>query len=307
MWTKASLAVLLLSGFIAGLDAQVLSFAINCTFGNEQILEFQGYTCTLRDLDFDFSSAFYFIRVGGVHMDGQTNRDVTNLRILDSRINRVPANIFHVFPNIESFEVTNCGSINFVVPDFSYADNLRNVHIRDNLIPFIPPSVFFIASNIEVLNLENNSINSLGPSPFGGIAGRLRSVTISNNNISVLTPRMTSGLTQIEEFISVNNNIEEIDGRLFVNSPALRVVNFSGNNIKAIGLSFLNVNANLERLFLSNNECVDTNFDTIDLGIVRDELEECFRQSPWGTQIVLTVTGSLTVFDENDNVMIRID
>lgn len=306
MWTKVSIAILLLSSFIAGLDAQVLTLSIDCTFEQTQILEVAGYTCTLRNLDQDFSSAFYFIRVGGVHLDGQTNQDVTNLRILDSRINRVPANIFFVFPNIEAFEVNNCGNVTFVVPDFSYADNLRVLHITNNQIPVLPPSAFFLASAIEVLNLENNQMNSLGPFPFNGLT-RLRSATISNNNISVLTARMTAGLTQVEEFIAMNNNIEEIDGRMFVNSPALRIVNFNGNNIKAIGTSFLNVNSNLEQLFLSNNDCVDLNFLTVDITVIREQLEECFRRSPWGTQIVLTVSGSLTIFDENDNVMIRID
>lgn len=306
MWTKASLTVVFLSSLLSGLDAQVLTFSLNCTFENTEILGNQGYTCTLRDIDADFSSAFYFIRVGGVHLEGQTNRDVRNLRFLDSRINRVPANIFFVFPNIEGFEVNNCGNVNFVVPDFSYADNLRIVHLRNNIIPFLPPSVFVIANTIEVLNLENNQMNTLGPAPFGGLP-RLRIVNFSNNRISTLHPRMTSGLTQLQEFNGMNNNLSEIDGRLFINSPDLRSVNFNGNHIGAIGMSFLNVNRNLEELFLSNNSCVDLNFHTIDLGVIREQLQECFANSPLGTQISLTVSGRLTVFDENENVILTID
>jgi Leucine-rich repeat (LRR) protein len=261
----------------------------------------------LSDLEIDFSRTFYFIRVTGEHTEGRTNEDVTNIKITNSRINRIPANIFHVFPNTIALEVIDCYNMTLAFADFMFVQNLLFIRITNNNIPNLGHSPFFNAATLEVLNLDNNRMNTLGPAPFLGLVN-LRHVSIANNNIRTVVPSMLTPLINLQLFIAPDNAIEQLDGRLFVNNPLLLSVNLVGNNINAIGASFLNVNENLRFLFFERNQCVSRNFinDEANLADIRSSFGTCFDNSPLGTQITLNVVGNLTIFDENDQVLLRI-
>lgn len=307
MWKKVSFAVILLLGFVAKLNAQVLTFTINCVFEDLRILDHDGYTCRLSDLEFDFSSPFYFIRVTGDHTEGRTNVNVTNVKITNSRINRIPANIFNVFPNTVALEVIDCYNMTFIPPDFVFAENLIYARIHNNQIPTIGGSSFVFANTLELLILDNNQLNSLSETAFVGLEN-LKHLSLANNNIRSITPRMLAPLRSLELFIAPDNNLEQLDGRLFINNPNLMSVNFVGNNINAIGASFLNINENLRFLFFERNQCSSQNFinDDATLENIRNAFETCFDNSPFGTQITMTVVGNLTISDENDQVLLRI-
>lgn len=282
---------------------------MDCVYDDSEILGTERYTCTLADLDYDFSTPFYFIRVGGQHASGRTNEDVRNLRIRDSTINRIPANIFSVFPNIEALEVFNCGSLNFIPPDFYFANNLREVRIVDNTIPALMLSPFTGVPTLETLILDNNGLTNLGPAPFVNL-GQLRTLSIANNQIRLLTPRFFTPLRSLRTFDASNNAIEEIEGRIFSNSPDLEIVNLSGNNINAVGLSILNINENLQQLWLEGNRCANQNFvigENVNLGVIREALSNCFANSRTGTQIAVNVVGNLIIYDENDQVLLRVE
>jgi Leucine-rich repeat (LRR) protein len=263
----------------------------------------------LNELDYDFSTPFYFIRIAGEHAEGRSNNDVRNLRIVDSTINRIPANIFSVFPNIEGLEIVNCGSINFIPPDFYYADRLREVRIVNNQISRLFVSPFISANAIETLILENNEITDLGPNPFNGLA-RLHTLSLANNNIQNITARIMRPLVALRHFDASNNAIDVVDGRLFVNSPRIEIVNLSGNNINGVGNSILNINENLEQFWMEGNQCADENYvigTDVNLETIREGLQDCFANSPFGTQITLNVDGNLIIYDENDQVLLRIN
>lgn len=292
------------------LNAQILRFSIECNFDNTEILGNDRYTCTLSNLTNDFSSPFYFIQVTGDHLTGQTNNDVQNLRMIASRTNRIPVNIFNVFPNVEALEIDDCGNINFIPVDFFFANNLRDIRIVGNNISTLTNSAFTIAgSTLETLILENNNISTLGATQFAG-GVNLQHVSVANNQIRLLTPRMTAPLRNLRVFDASDNLIEDIDGRIFFNSPLVEIVNFSGNSILSIGSSILNINSNIREFWLDGNVCATENFEfaeEVDLGEMQTALATCFRNSPWGTQLSLTVNGRLVIFDENDQVLLRIE
>lgn len=308
------------------LDAQILQFEMQCRFDISRIMEVDGYTCTISDLVYDFSSPFYFIRIVGEHMDELTNADVRNVRITNSRINRIPSNIFNVFPNAEALELIACYDFSFQNRDFFFADKLVDIRVVESLIPTIGDSPFFGASGMEVLNLDNNRIEELQDSSFMGLS-TLRHLSLANNNIKVITRKMLAPLIRLgllwvfpyllfwwfyflfslQLFIAPDNDLQQLDGRLFIHNPLLITVNVEGNQIDNIGSSFLSVNQNIQFLFMSRNVCVNSNFINTNLEAIREALAECFENSPLGTQITLNVAGSLTIFDENDEVLIRVE
>jgi Leucine-rich repeat (LRR) protein len=291
-------------------QAQILRFNITCAFENSEILGNERYTCSMDQLEYDFSTPFYFIQVTGNHLSGRTNDDVQNLRLTRSETNLIPSNIFNVFPNVQALEVENCGGINFIPPDFLFAGNLQDIRIVNNNISTLGGFAFIhTGPTLQTLILDNNNMTSLGPMPFAN-SFNLRHVSIANNRIRVLTPRMTSTLRNLRTFDASNNQIEDLDGRIFFNSRLVERVNFSGNNILSIGSSMLNINANIRELQLEGNQCINQNFEfesEVDLEAIRAALNTCFINSPLGTQLTLTVDGNLIVFDENDEVVLRIE
>lgn len=106
---------------------------MTCVFDTTRIMDIEGYSCILSDLEYDFSTPFYFIRITGDHMDGMTNEDVRLIRITNSRINRIPANIFNVFPNAEAMEVKN----------YEYADHGHEKLTRISSVFFLMYSLQF--------------------------------------------------------------------------------------------------------------------------------------------------------------------
>lgn len=309
MLSKAIAAVLFAAGLLAGVEAQIRQVTLNCQFGDIAISGNERYGCLLDDIDIDTTSPFYFIRIEGTHQGTQTNADVRNLVLRNSRTARIPGNIFNVFPNTEALEVDNVEGITFIPPDFFFAENLREVRIVNINLPTLGPTPFTLAPSIEVLILENNGMNSLGVNPFGGLVN-VQHISFANNNIQNLTPLMTANLANLRHFDASNNNITEIDGRLFLNSPDLEVVNFSGNNLRAIGSNILNINENLTQAWFSGNDCVDDDFvveGDVNLETIRIAMKQCFVNSPWGRQISVRVAGSVIIFNENNQVITTID
>lgn len=303
-------SIIVLFFIFASSEAQILRFNFTCIFENSEILGTERYTCLMDQITYDFASPFYFIQVSGNHLSGRTNNDVENLRMTRCQTNRIPLNIFNVFPNVQALEVEDSGNISFVPPDFLFAENLRHIRIVNNNVPRLGNSAFFhVGERLENLILENNNMTNLGAMPFSN-AFNVRHVSIANNQISVLTPRMTSTLNNIRVFDASNNLIEDLDGRIFFNSPLIERVNFSGNRILSIGSSMLNINPNIRDLQLQGNRCIDENFEfenEADLEAIRTALDTCFRNSPLGTQLTLTVNGNLIIYNENDEVVLRID
>jgi Leucine-rich repeat (LRR) protein len=310
MCSKLTIAALLLAGFIASLNAQILRFEMDCAFEDVQgSPNVEGYTCTITGVDYDFSTPFYFIRVGGEHLAGRTNADVRNLKFADCTMNRIPANIFNVFPNVEFFAISNCGTMSFIPPDFLFAGNVRNIRIGENTVNMIGPLTFVSVSNTEVLHLNSNGIATVHLTAFTGLT-RLRELNLNNNRLTTITTRQLLPLINLEVFTAVDNQISQIDGRLFVHSPSMRRVDLRNNAINAVGSSFLNINENLEELWFSGNQCASRDFvigGDVDLRTIRNTFGACFENSPWGTQITLDVTGSLVIFDENEQLLLRID
>lgn len=296
---------------ICASKAQILRFNIECAYEDTEILGNERYTCVLDGLTYDFSSPFYFIQVTGNHLLDRTNADVENLRLVRSQTNRIPSNIFNVFPNIQAIEIDDCGSFIIIPPDFFFAENIRDIRVVNNNSTILSNfALTYVGPTLETLILENNNMMSLAVNTFAE-GSNLRRVSIANNQIRVLTPRMTSFLTSLREFDASNNRIEDLDGRIFFNSRLIERVNFAGNNILSIGSSVLNINSQLRELRLEGNQCIDRDFEfdenDVDLNSIRQALGECFRNSPFGTQLTLTVDGSLIVYDENDQVLLRIE
>lgn len=205
-------------------------------------------------------------------------------------------------------EILNCGNITMIPPDFWFSDNLKTIHFELNRIPRLGPNTWIASTNLEALYLDNNRIEDLGPAPFVGLTNLVH-ISLANNQIKTLTPRMFRPVPNLRIIAMPDNEIEVVDGRLFINNPNLLTVNFVGNKINAVGASFLNINERVEFLFLDRNECVNRDFVGAETNLVaiREALVDCFANSPFGTQITLNVNGALTIFGENDEVLLRID
>lgn len=276
VFTVACVAVLLPST-----KAQFMELDLECEFSMFEIIFGEPEcTCTLSNVDFDFTSPFYFIRINGTHLDDLDNSNVTVLRIIDSTINTIPGNIFNVLTNIRALEITDSGSIVLSPPNFGFAQRISYIRMVANNIPVLVGVPFFlIGSTLESLELRGNGITTLGPDVFSGLT-RLSHLSLGDNNLRTLSPRIFAPLTNLRSVFMYQNLIESLDNRLFNNNRLLETITFGSNEINAIGPNILNPLDNLRFFWLYSNNCTDLDFEIsedLNRGDIRAALQGCFN------------------------------
>lgn len=310
---QVALTVLISLVCIQATNAQ-MQLDLVCDFAMQIVTDVEPqYTCSLYNIEFDFTNPFYFIRITGEHLEGMEDDDVTFLRIFNSSMNTIPANIFNVLTNITAIEITESGSLTLLPVNFGFAQRVSYIRIVDNSIPVIFGVPFFLIGNtLESLELRGNGITTLGADVFFGLTN-LTHLSLGDNNLSVLSPRLFAPLTSLRSVFVFNNLIEVLNNRMFSNNLMLETITFGGNRIESIGPNFLNPLENLRYLWLYSNNCTDLDFEIgedLTRGDIRTALQGCmnnFIDPPvTGNNFFLTVHGNMTFLDENGYELLRV-
>lgn len=314
MWTKLGIVVLLCGISVPLTKAQTIhEVVLTCSFELYAINEFYEYTCILRDVEFDFTNPFYYVRIEGEHEAGRTNADVINLSIQASSINTIPANIFQVLPNIATIECFQAGVTVIIPVSFVFTQSLRALFINFNSIQFLFGSPFFAQSQITHLNFYSNNIQAIGQFFFFGLSG-LRYLVLSGNNLQTIAPLSLAPLVNMRIFLASSNQISTLSGRLFETNQLVEFIGLEYNSISSLGPNIFANLPNIEYIGLSDNACVDGYFNinednTID--VVNDALQTCFDNAipepPITRQLVLELRGNMTLVNEYNDEIFRIE
>lgn len=306
MWMKfGSIVGLLCTLFVLESSSQdVLEVVLTCEFEDYPINVFFDYACILRDVNFDFSSPFYYITIEGQHQTGRDNSHVRNLVITDSNIDQIPANIFQVFPNLEAISGETSGVTRITVPNFTFANTLRALFLSGNTIPALVGAPFFGRGGITHLNFYGNGIQSVSPPFFQGLSG-LRYLVLSGNNIQTLANTQLAPLPNLVTFFASSNQLQRLSSDFFATNTQLEMVGLEYNSINSVGSGLLNGLNNLIYIGLSGNECIDGYFDNeegVDRDGVNEALQTCFDNfipdPPRVRSLTFEIRGNMTIFDE---------
>ncbi|KAJ6637529.1 TD and POZ domain-containing protein 4, partial [Pseudolycoriella hygida] len=102
------------------------------------------------------------------HLPGKTKSDVQAVRITDSSLHFLPANIGANFRNIIALEVIDCGlaaidpftllSVSSFKSDATVFFNLQELSLPDNNIEFLPENLFKFTKKLKIINFRYNRI-----------------------------------------------------------------------------------------------------------------------------------------------------
>lgn len=118
--------------------------------------------------------------------------------------------------------------------------------------------------NLELLEIFDYPSDEMPSNHFKDLAN-LRSLVITFTPIKRFSNQLLSPLKELTSFEARKNNIEYIDTRMFQHNTKLRVIDLSGNKIRAVTGGFVTGGFRLmDRILLHGNECINDSYQILD-------------------------------------------
>ncbi|CRL02116.1 CLUMA_CG015299, isoform A [Clunio marinus] len=285
------------------------NFDFNCVFFGSPAI----YTCIIAGITIPDDANLDF-NIGGNHILGLGNENVTEIRILDSNIPFIISEMFTSFPNVNFFGITEGGLRRIQSNAFNNAKNLQSIRINANKeFKIIQENAFNGADKVVTLELFENKIESIAESAFNGLHS-LNVLNLRVNEIRTLPVNVFKDLQSMNLLQLTDNRLDRIEGGLFAQNSNLSTLNIIRNEINAIERNFLDGFEQLNILSLNENQCIDRAWiiggSTSTLDTIRENLSICFDNFDTPEEetrrIIMEIRGSLTLFNENGTEIIRI-
>jgi Leucine-rich repeat (LRR) protein len=284
---------------------EIFEVRLPCEFQNFQVYDYNNYACVVRNFTFNFSNPFYYVIIEGQHEANRNNSDVLNVVFEDSEINRLPSNLFQLFPNMVAIQATN-GSVTAITPmDFIFAPAIEAVVVTNNDIRNLTGSPFWGRPRVVHLNLYSNNIEFIAQGFFTGLVN-LRYLSLGGNQLTSLAPQIFAPLAGLRTLLASFNQIASLSPQMFSTNRQLEIVAFEFNNINALGEGIFDNLPSLEFIGLLGNECVNEEFELGETRTVEDVNEvlvPCFEsfvpEPPRRRQLVFELRGNMTLNNDD--------
>lgn len=236
------------------------------------------YICNLRGITLG-DNENQSIAIGGDHLPERDEFSVTSVVIEDSDIPFIITQIFTTFPYLDRLTIRASGLQRIQPYAFANAYFLHRLHITYSPeLRHLPANSFHGAWSIQELEIAYCGLESIHEDAFDGLAA-IYVLALSHNNIRQLPPNVFRPLYAMELFFVFSNQIESLDGRLFEANPWLTRVDFSNNQIDAVGRNFFDPLILLAGFAFNGNICADAHWNTggeVTVDTIREALETCF-------------------------------
>ena len=160
---------------------------------------------------------------------------------------------------------------------------LLELKLNRNWISEIIEGTFAKISRLEYLHLEHNIIEHLEVDVFTGLVN-LKYVDLEGNKLQCVNPNTFLGLPKLQRlFLSKNSALYIQNGRNFINSHSLKLLDISGCNVSSVSVeTFANVSA-LETIDLRFNY-----LSSLDMNILKvlPNLSVLNLKSNWISEII---------------------
>jgi hypothetical protein len=292
--------------FFAASTAAQDPVELNCQFLDSVFGE---YIC--RFVGIDVTDPSQPVTIGGNHVAGRTNADVSVVQIRNSNTPFVIQQIFTSFPNLIELDIQNS---NLQELTLSPTVQLEYLTLYRNNVSRIANRTFVGQSRLEFIEAMDNRIVEIEENAFEGLEN-LFGLMLIGNRISQLPPTVFHPLTNILYLDLEQNRIERIDEGIFAENTLLESLFLEFNQINAVSPTFTrSLSTDLQYLNLQGNRCIDRPFalrESIDMIILNNALNTCFNnfigEAPTRRQITLEFTGPLSLFDEFGNIIARVN
>lgn len=252
--------------------ASVQDNVITCNFhdmenSNEYVCEI--WNNSISDVE------HHNITIGGTHLPGRHDDDVTFVDIIASNLPTIVPQLFTRFRNMIYFRTTNSRLTRLTPKAFINAENLIFIIITQSSPNNIPPLAFVGATTLFELNLFNNGIQTEDENAFIGM-NSLNVIDFEWNDIRHLPVNTFRPLLRLRLVFLGNNKLYRLDGAMFANNHQLQQLSIPRNEIYAIGRNFLDSITEVRTFNLVGNLCVNGLFMFVSTAVIREALITCF-------------------------------
>ncbi|KAL7013135.1 hypothetical protein ACKWTF_015213 [Chironomus riparius] len=120
------------------------------------------------------------LKVRGRHLQGKTNDDVEEVRFVKCNIPVVPAGLKKIFPKMNDLSVWKSNLKYVCNKDLIEYRHLKELHLFDNKIEFVPGNLFEGFQNLEQIGLNDNKLQMIEPNLLFSL-DKLKVCDISDN------------------------------------------------------------------------------------------------------------------------------
>lgn len=268
---KHLLRLILFATFFAVSTAQVVN--VPCDFYHTP-----SYTCNLRGLEFadDLSQTFV---IGGIHLPGQSNADVSSIYIEDSQTPFIITQLFASFPNAQVLKITSSGLTRIQPNGFLGGGMLREVTINNNPLRTLSAHAFIGALGIHTLDLRYNELSDVDVDMLYGMHD-LFNIYLTRNYLERLPANVFLFRRNLRVIELSQNRLDVLPGNLFVPTPLVNRISLSHNQINAVGRDLISGLNYLTTFEILDNRCIDKTWivgDDERTRYIPEALEDCFR------------------------------
>lgn len=193
------------------------------------------------------------IKIDNIELDFQSTQSLTDLIIVNSKIEKIVSNQFSTYLALEklSLKSNEIGEISEFA--FMQLNNLIELDLQNNKIEEIKKGTFKQTPALKRLILSGNSLIKIEADIFLG-AENLENILLDGNQIETISPGAFKNLKMLNELQLEGNQIQKLFNKTFEGLENLRILNLSNQKISDIQQSAFEDLTALRTLNLSNNQ-----------------------------------------------------
>ncbi|ALC45704.1 CG5810, partial [Drosophila busckii] len=185
-----------------------------------------------------------------LELQQQLGSNLTELKLRNSELSRLPLNVFQTLPQLQSFDAYGCGVQHVAAQCFEGAAQLLSLQLGGNAIAQLEDHNFALATQLQQLLLADNQLQQLPAAAFAGLT-QLQVLQLQGNRLKRLPSQIFAPLVELQ-FINLDfNRLRKLPPNLC--SQQRKLIEFSARNNR---LQHVASNAfnKLQRLILNNND-----------------------------------------------------
>lgn len=233
-----------------------------------QVCEVSGSKCTLQGLSLNENQALSNI---------SPNTWIKQVQLGSSILHSLPAQVFELFPNLESLELQDQKIKNINPNSFAKAERLIQLNLSGNEIKTLKANGFVGSKNLEYLLVSDNQLDTIEEGAFNGLT-KLHRLDLNGNKLASIHENTFEPLGNLKIVQLHNNKISSLHANILKFNSKLEFFIFNDNQLHSLSPKTFEKLSHLSILHLKNNECVDKNWSAgafPSMREIKESLKEC--------------------------------
>jgi Leucine rich repeat len=264
------------------------------------------YRCLLRNVNVADDENQNII-IGGNHMFGRTNEEVTQVDLSTSTTPFIITQFFTTFVNLETLIISSSGLTRIQANAFESAQNLVTLAIGGNPLQSLNAEAFLGLNKLTSLSVYDSELANVNERAFEGLE-LVDILFLSGNKIQSLPHAVFQPFVNLFYVSLSNNSLESLHGETFSNNRVVQQIELADNRINSLGNNILDNLNNLRYLNMEGNVCVNEAWSLTPKEQLLQILKPCFDNFIDSELKIFTfeLHGTLIIRDGKGNEILKL-